>query len=275
MTTTNKTFSVKNGLSVANTIVIDSSRNISNVLSLTANTLYNYSNVNVFSQVENAYAKANAPITIREVYAGNSTVVNTFSNINTIQFDADSGMAVVDESNNTVTIQLNSTFKYWNIDGSPGLEAAGLDTVNFIAGSGITISANNNASPKSITFTSVGGGTGTGNPGSTRDIFTGTGACTTFTLSVTPTNEGHTLVFVGSVLQGNADYNIANANLVFTSPPANGAIIEAYTIGDAGPQGPTGPSGTSGVDGPQGPQGPQGPAGEVVDYIHPFLFIGI
>jgi hypothetical protein len=27
--------------------------------------------------------------------------------------------------------------------------------------------------------------------------------------------------------------------------------------------------------GPIGPQGPQGPAGEVVDYIHPFLFIGI
>jgi hypothetical protein len=27
--------------------------------------------------------------------------------------------------------------------------------------------------------------------------------------------------------------------------------------------------------GPVGPQGPQGPAGEVVDYIHPFLFIGI
>jgi hypothetical protein len=267
MTTTNKTFSVKNGLSVANTIVIDSSRNISNVLSLNANAIYNFSGVNVFSQVENAYAQANAPITIREVYAGNSTVVNTFSNINTIQFDADSGMAVVDESNNTVTIQLNSTFKFWEVDGNPGLEAAGLDTVNFVAGSGITIDANNNASPKSITFTATGGGgTGTGNPGSTRDLFTGNGACTSFQLSVTPTNEGHTLIFVGSVLQGNADYNIAGANLVFTSAPANGAIIEAYTIGDAGPQGPTGPQGVVGPQGPQGeigPQGPQGPQGEI------------
>jgi hypothetical protein len=64
-----------------------------------------------------------ANLTIKEVYAGNNAVVNTFSNINTIQFDADSGMAVVDESNNTVTIQLNSTFKYWNIGGAAGLEA--------------------------------------------------------------------------------------------------------------------------------------------------------
>ncbi|MFN9954594.1 MAG: hypothetical protein ACK55I_15975, partial [bacterium] len=46
------------------------------------------------STAEAAYAKANAPITIKEVYASNNGVVNTFANISTIQFDADSGMAV-------------------------------------------------------------------------------------------------------------------------------------------------------------------------------------
>jgi hypothetical protein len=91
------------------------------------------------------------------------------------------------------------------------------------------------------------GGSGTGNPGSTRDEFTGTGACTTFTLTVTPTSEAHTLVFVDTVLQGNADYNISGNNVVFTSgPPDNGSVIEVYTIGDSGPQGPQGPSGPSG-----------------------------
>jgi hypothetical protein len=35
--TTNKTFSVKNGLDVANTIVLDSSRNLRNVASINAN----------------------------------------------------------------------------------------------------------------------------------------------------------------------------------------------------------------------------------------------
>ncbi len=107
-------------------------------------------------------------------------------------------------------------------------------------------------------------GTGTGNPGATRDIFTGTGACTTFTLTVPPTSEEHTLVFVGTVLQGNADYNIAGANIVFTVAPANNDEIIIYTIGDSGPQGPqgaTGPQGPQGDIGPQGPQGPQGVAG--------------
>jgi len=72
-------------------------------------------------------------------------------------------MAVVNAASNTVTIQLNSTFKNWNVDGNAGLVAVGLDTVNFIAGSGISIAANNNASPKSITFTSTGGGGGAAN----------------------------------------------------------------------------------------------------------------
>ncbi len=102
------------------------------------------------STAEAAYAKANAPITIKEVYASNNGVVNTFANISTIQFDADSGMAVVDEGNNAVTIQLNSTFKTWNINGGPGLVAFGLDTVNFLSANGITLSANNLSSPKTF-----------------------------------------------------------------------------------------------------------------------------
>ena len=257
MPTTNKTFSIKNGLDVANTIVLDSSRNLSNINSI------NVGNTDLYGVLNSAYAKANAPITVKEIYAGNNGVVNTYTNINTIQFDSDSGMAVVNAAANTVTIQLNSTFKNWYVNGTPQLVASGLDTVNFIAGSGITINANNNASPKSITFTSVGGGTGTGNPGSTRDIFSGTGACTTFTLSVSPTSEAHTLVFVDSILQGNPDYNVSNNQVVFTAAPANGANVEIYTIGDSGPQGPQGPQGPSGagITGPQGPQGPQGVVG--------------
>ena len=113
--TTNKTFSVKNGLDVANTIIVDSSRNVSNIASLNANTLLNHAGVNVFAQVESAYNKANAPITVREVYASNNTVVNNYTNINTIQFDTDSGFAVVNSASKTVTIQINSTFKYWKI----------------------------------------------------------------------------------------------------------------------------------------------------------------
>lgn len=105
-----------------------------------------------YNQASLAYAKANAPITVKEIYASNSNVVNTFANISTIQFDADSGMAVVDEGNNAVTIQLNSTFKTWNINGGPGLVAFGLDTVNFVSANGISLSANNLSSPKTFTI---------------------------------------------------------------------------------------------------------------------------
>ena len=83
----------------------------------------------------------------------------------------------------------------------------------------------------------------------TRDEFTGTGACTTFTLTATANTEGSTLVFVDSVFQSNSAYNISNnsTSLVFTSAPSNGSKITAYTIGaPMGPQGPSGPSGPLG-----------------------------
>jgi hypothetical protein len=83
----------------------------------------------------------------------------------------------------------------------------------------------------------------------TRDEFTGTGACTTFTLTATANTEGSTLVFVDSVFQSNSAYNVSNnsTSLVFTSAPSNGSKITAYTIGaPLGPQGPSGPSGPLG-----------------------------
>ncbi|MBM4210162.1 MAG: hypothetical protein FJ187_06360 [Gammaproteobacteria bacterium] len=101
--------------------------------------------------------------------------------------------------------------------------------------------------PSGATGPTGPGGTGTGNPGSTRDIFTGDGSTSTFTLTVPPTSEAHTLVFVGTVLQGNAQYNISGSNVVFTTAPPSNTQIDVYTIGDSGPQGPQGPSGPSGV----------------------------
>ena len=48
--TTNKTFSVKNGLSVANTVIIDTNRNLSNIATINANTFYSNSGINVIAQ---------------------------------------------------------------------------------------------------------------------------------------------------------------------------------------------------------------------------------
>lgn len=115
-------------------------------------------------------------------------------------------------------------------------------------------------------------GIGTGNPGATLNSFTGDGTSNTFIMNLEPTSKDHTLVFVDRVLQRYPAYNISNANVIFSSPPRDGALIDVYTIGDSGPQGPQGPTGPSG--GPTGPQGPQGPEAVVV-YNKTYNFIGL
>jgi len=185
----------------------------------------------VYSIATSAYAQANAPITIKEVYASNANVVNTFSNINTIQFDADSGMAVVDESNNTVTIQLNSTFKNWEVNGNTGLVAFGLDTVNFIAGSGISITANNSNTPKSIIFEATGGG-GAGASIVESDVFNANGSQNTFTLTRSTLTD-KAFVYISGVAQvPEVDYQVSGKTLSFNTAPLNGTTIEVRSIID-------------------------------------------
>jgi len=185
----------------------------------------------VYAIATSAYAKANAPITIKEVYASNANVINTFNNINTIQFDADSGMAVVDESNNTVTIQLNSTFKNWNVDGNTGLVAFGLDTVNFIAGDGISITANNSNTPKSIIFEATGGG-GAGPSVVESDVFSANGVQSVFTLTKS-TSTDKAFVYISGVAQvPQVDYQVSGKNLTFNTAPLNGTTVEVRSIID-------------------------------------------
>lgn len=63
------------------------------------------------------------------------------------------------------------------------------------------------------------------------DTFTGTGACTVFTLSQTGTTDS-TFVFINGVSQKpGTNYTVANNVLTMVSPPANGSIVEARTVG--------------------------------------------
>ena len=185
----------------------------------------------VYAIATAAFAKANNPITVREVYSSNGNVVNTFANISTIQFDTESGMAVVDEGNNTVTIQLNSTFKYWQVDGNTGLEAFGLDTVNFIAGDGISITANNLSTPKSIRFEATGGG-GAGPSVVESDVFSANGVQNVFTLAKS-TSTDKAFVYVSGVAQvPQVDYQVSGKTLTFNTAPLNGTTIEVRSLVD-------------------------------------------
>ena len=49
------------------------------------------------------------------------TYTNTVTNITGLRFDSDSGFDVTDLGAGNAKIQINSTFKYWNVDGNPGL----------------------------------------------------------------------------------------------------------------------------------------------------------
>ena len=94
-----------------------------------------------------------------------SSLVN---NATKLGFDTDSGFEVTDLGSGLAKIGMNSTFKCWEVDGAPGLVASGLDTVNFVAGSGVTITSCNTAVPKTLTISASGGG---GTPGgSNRQI---------------------------------------------------------------------------------------------------------
>jgi len=64
----------------------------------------------------------------------------------------------------------------------------------------------------------------------TVDTFTGDGSQTTFTLSVTPKSKNDTTVnYNGATLLRNS-YSLSNANIVFSSAPANGAQLEITTV---------------------------------------------
>lgn len=78
--------------------------------------------------------------------------VSTFTEISTLQFDENSGFDVTNPSSGIAKVAINSTFKFWQVDGVQKLTATGLDTVNFIGGNNISITANGANTPQSIAF---------------------------------------------------------------------------------------------------------------------------
>ena len=64
----------------------------------------------------------------------------------------------------------------------------------------------------------------------TVDNFTGNGVQTVFTLSTTPTGINQTSVNYNGATVLRTDYTLANANITFSSAPANGSLIEVTTI---------------------------------------------
>lgn len=225
----------------------------------------------------------------------NNTTSNAVANVTAIRFDTESGFDVNDLGGGEVKIALNSTFKYWEVDGEPGLTAQGLDTVNFVSTNGISISANSANTPQSITFGIASTGVTPQTYGSTNKfpIITigADGRITGATAQTVPTipgatgltgatgpkgNDGTSVVIVGSV---------ATASLLptpYSGSPGDGYLVQdtehlwvwsSYIWVDVGliqgPQGATGLgatgatglTGATGFDGATGATGVIGPTG--------------
>jgi len=79
----------------------------------------------------------------------------------------------------------------------------------------------------------------------TVDNFTGNGVQTIFTLSTTPIGINQTSVNYNGATVLRTDYTLANANITFSSAPANGSYIEVTTIDLTGGGGSGSPGGAN------------------------------
>jgi hypothetical protein len=114
----------------------------------------------LFSGSYNDLIDTPTPLSVGVVDTNNNLLSNT-TDVIAIRFDTDSGFDVVDLGSGIVKVQMNSTFKTWKSAGQQDLVATGLDTVEFVAGAGISISLDPNGSPyQTITLSATGGGTG-------------------------------------------------------------------------------------------------------------------
>ena len=63
-----------------------------------------------------------------------------------------------------------------------------------------------------------------------NDTMTGDGSTTTMTLSIAPSHENNTQVYVDGVYQPKSTYSVSGTTLTFSQAPLNGSIVEAMTM---------------------------------------------
>jgi Collagen triple helix repeat (20 copies) len=236
MSTSNNTFSVKNGLSIANTIIVDANRNISNIVSVNANSITLVGNVvatagntaNAYAQANLAYTAANSAQTAANTantnalnaYAAanttNTNALNAYGQANTARSDANTTFATINTSLGTINTNYQAAYTQANaaanlvaVYANSGLIIANAN-INFINSSTLNVSVTANATLKaanvSFSLNTSAGVLGPQGPQGPQGI--------------------------------------------------TGAQGPQGSQGAAGPQGPTGPQGVTGAQGPTGPSGP-------------------
>jgi hypothetical protein len=196
-------------------------------------------------------------LTIEEINDPTSNV--SVSDVTGLKFDVDGGFALTDNSDGTVTITLESTFKTWHVydtasDTTPtDIVASAVDEIDIRAGNNITLTPVTTTGSKGITIASdisdlldlgISDGTvgqvlqtdGNGNFSFTNNsitsnsiptsqAFTGDGSTVDYTLTDSPADEESIDVYVNDVLQRPSIYSLSGTTLSFNETPNNGDEI--------------------------------------------------
>ena len=103
-------------------------------------------------------------------------------------------------------------------------------TTYSVSGQQITFSEAPPEGTNNIEVIHIASVTVDGASGITRNTYTGTGSQQSFTLSVTPSSEDFTFVYVDGVYADKNEYTLNNNVITFVSAPANNASVEVMTI---------------------------------------------
>ena len=236
----NVTGQVGNAL-VAGTVYTNAQPNITSTGSLTGLTVSNATGVVNFTTTANVTLGAVANL---HISGGTNGYVLSTDGAGVLTWVAQGGgIATISNGNSNVNIP--------SANGNINFSTVGNANVVVITGTGANVTGTLNVTGQSnlgaVGNVVITGGTanyilntdGAGNlswvapPASanvTVDNFTGNGVQTIFTLSTTPIGINQTSVNYNGATVLRTDYTLANANITFSSAPANGSYIEVTTI---------------------------------------------
>ena len=106
---------------------------------------------------------ASGTLTVKQVQGNGGTVDVTATGVTEIQFDKNTGFNVTDNGSGVVFVDFGSAFKTWYVSGQTTLVASGEDSIEVIAGTGISITTTTSgtgAATKAMTISATGGGGG-------------------------------------------------------------------------------------------------------------------
>jgi hypothetical protein len=224
------------------TLTTNAQPNITSVGSLTGLTVSNATGVVNFTTTANVTLGAVGNV---KITGGTSSYVLSTDGTGNLSWVAQSGGSSSNISNGNSNVNIPSA------NGNVNISAVGNANVVVITGTGANINGTLNVTGQSnlgaVGNVVITGGTanyllstdGSGNlswtaapagANVTVDNFTGNGVQTVFTLSTTPTSINQTSVNYNGATVLRTDYTLANANITFSSAPANGSYIEVTTI---------------------------------------------